>query len=702
MNSVLDFATPEQADAILCGTSTDDTAIIQAAVDASVGKRLHFPAGVYRVNGAPDRMPWPTRGGIMVPSNTEIVLDRSAVIKVLPNAHAKHFCFNLIGVENVSIEGGTIVGDREAHTYQNVFQTLARLNANDYSTKDSYCADPTEWAEGAVAYVYQDSAANNGTYTRTAGAWVRTAAAYPNYITHEFGFGIHIHNSRNVWVNRVTVRDFTGDGIFIGRESTAAITAPTRNIFITNCVLEGHRRQGVSIVQGDNVVIDGCVFRNIGKRQNMQDGCAPRSGVDIESGGLSKSFYVTVTNNVFHGCVGASVINYDGNHVVIANNVADTSIGYGFGVNTTISGNVLNNARINGSEDRVQIPFTYAHADGVATLTMASPHGLQSGDREYFEFLDALGRVERSGTFEVARVSANVLTVDLALPAASGAGRQKYSSKNLSITGNTITAGGIRLNGSGISVIGNKLTGAGGDSSSIYLGPNCRRVKISGNSIESADQHGISGAAGYMDVSITDNAIGGIRSPSGFGINASGTRTFIEGNTITNAAGGIKMVGVSAVIRGNYIDLTAFPSSRWDGEILAACTAHCEIADNTIVAPANCGISVHRKALVKGNTVAGFTGQKGITVTGADASGTKLIGNVVSSNRESSSVSTGIVVTAGANNCRMIGNTIHAENAALAHAVNTSAVTGSVITNNVHDAAITSAAGDALAGNVAF
>ncbi len=78
------------------------------------------------------------------------------------------------------------------------------------------------------------------------------------------------------------------------------------------------------------------------------------------------------------------------------------------------------------------------------------------------------------------------------------------------------------------------------------------------------------------------------------------------------------------------------------------------------------------------------------------------MGNKVSSNRSTTGNSWAIYAASGANNCRFIGNVINAENAALSRAIHTASVTGSRITNNVHEATIESAAGDTLTGNVAY
>lgn len=99
----------------------------------------------------------------------------------------------------------------------------------------------------------------------------------------EWGFGIQIINSQNVVIKNLTAKDCWGDGIYTNYGS--------KNVYVENCVFDRNRRQGVSIIQGENLVFVNCRFINTG-------GTAPGAGVDIEPNNAEE----VVKNVKFIGC----------------------------------------------------------------------------------------------------------------------------------------------------------------------------------------------------------------------------------------------------------------------------------------------------------------------------------------------------------------------------------------------------------------
>jgi hypothetical protein len=90
---------------------TDDTAAIQAALDAGGGKIVFFPAGTYMVNanltnhiGLRVTKPW-----------TRLVLDPAATLKVIPNG-SDNYALLQITAADCSLESGTFQGDVSTHT----------------------------------------------------------------------------------------------------------------------------------------------------------------------------------------------------------------------------------------------------------------------------------------------------------------------------------------------------------------------------------------------------------------------------------------------------------------------------------------------------------------------------------------------------------------------------------------------------------
>lgn len=107
-------------------------------------------------------------------------------------------------------------------------------------------------------------------------------------------YGIFIRNAENVSISGITCKLFWGDGIYIyPGVVTDGFLPVCRNIVIDNVTCDSNRRQGISIVGGENIVIKNSRLLNTGEIK----GTAPSSGIDIEPAkGLS------VDNIVIDNC----------------------------------------------------------------------------------------------------------------------------------------------------------------------------------------------------------------------------------------------------------------------------------------------------------------------------------------------------------------------------------------------------------------
>jgi nitrous oxidase accessory protein NosD len=127
----------------------DDTAALQAALDAGAGKTVYVPPGTYLVfaDGYRDG----GRGGLVPRSGTRLLLARDATLKARTTRSSDYVVVRLERVVGVTIQGGTIQGERHTH------------------------------------------AGRGG----------------------EWGFGIGIFGATDITLRDLTVRDAWGDGIFI-------------------------------------------------------------------------------------------------------------------------------------------------------------------------------------------------------------------------------------------------------------------------------------------------------------------------------------------------------------------------------------------------------------------------------------------------------------------------------------------------------
>ncbi len=87
----------------------------------------------------------------------------------------------------------------------------------------------------------------------------------------EQGYGIAIYGSSNVKITGTYIRDCWGDGVVIYGSSGV----DCKNISLLKITSENNRRQGLSILNGDGVLVDSCAFINT-------QGTPPQDGIDIE------------------------------------------------------------------------------------------------------------------------------------------------------------------------------------------------------------------------------------------------------------------------------------------------------------------------------------------------------------------------------------------------------------------------------------
>lgn len=182
---------------------TDDTAAIQAALDAS--SYVYIPDGVYMVDaGGGSSQSSAYESGLRVRSGQRIELSEGAVLKALPNPNKFYNVVNMNGVEDVRISGGKILGDNATHT----------------------------------------GSGGDGGY----GLFIRASK------------NITVENMEiaDCWGDCIMISyrsESDGSGGYVGAQS--------ENIVIDRCVIHGGRRQGISVCSGIGVTIRDCEIYDI-------------------------------------------------------------------------------------------------------------------------------------------------------------------------------------------------------------------------------------------------------------------------------------------------------------------------------------------------------------------------------------------------------------------------------------------------------
>lgn len=159
----------------------------------------------------------------------------------------------------------------------------------------------------------------------------------------EWGMGISILESRNIVVSGVVVRDNWGDGFYVSGLS--------RGVKLCSVVADNNRRQGLSVISVDGLIVQDSSFINTG-------GAAPQAGIDIEPNAGDTVNNVKIFNSRFSGNKGwgikltlgarPDVTDFIKNVSIENNYISENSLG-GIGVLNAIDSNLSNNTFVNNN-----------------------------------------------------------------------------------------------------------------------------------------------------------------------------------------------------------------------------------------------------------------------------------------------------------------------------------------------------------------
>lgn len=85
----------------------------------------------------------------------------------------------------------------------------------------------------------------------------------------EWGMGISINDASDVKVYNAIIKNCWGDGIYIGGKNFS------NNVTISGGLIDNNRRNGISIIGGDNILLQDLVISN-------SNGANPQTGIDLE------------------------------------------------------------------------------------------------------------------------------------------------------------------------------------------------------------------------------------------------------------------------------------------------------------------------------------------------------------------------------------------------------------------------------------
>lgn len=97
----------------------------------------------------------------------------------------------------------------------------------------------------------------------------------PEYTTAEWRHCLALLGCTNFKIYGLTLRDSGGDGVMIGNGSHPGTPTFSKNIALRDLWCDNNKRQGISVISVENLVIEHCKITNT-------NGTAPQAGIDFE------------------------------------------------------------------------------------------------------------------------------------------------------------------------------------------------------------------------------------------------------------------------------------------------------------------------------------------------------------------------------------------------------------------------------------
>ncbi|WP_227394786.1 right-handed parallel beta-helix repeat-containing protein [Jeotgalibacillus aurantiacus] len=328
--------------------------------------------------------------------NMKLSLDKDVILEKETNRWETYSLLYVGNIENVIIEGGQFLGDRETHNYDVTGEGLLGTHewGNGINLKGSenviinnvkmknFAGDSIEVGGYTVGgYYIKGSMLEKGSYNDQGQPIAQNGKVRTNNRSvtdlkqsKYQGTELFMWLPQGVRTNYFDIYYYNADGTFISSQKklkffTGLLEIPeeaayyhlvmdaddpskvninamhlerSTNVTIQNSDLGYSRRQGISVVGGENVTVRNNHIHHV-------KGTAPQSGIDLE-GGYFLNHDVTIAENYFSDNAGYDVILFDGNTAVVENNVmASKAIGLAISKPfdyATIRNNEFNHATI--------------------------------------------------------------------------------------------------------------------------------------------------------------------------------------------------------------------------------------------------------------------------------------------------------------------------------------------------------------------
>ena len=332
--------------------STDDTAAIQAALDAASEAKgqCYIPNGTYIINSDANTY-LGEKFGLRVKSNTDVYFEPGATLKSEDNNATHYAVLAVFGANDVLIHGkGIIDGARDTHTDAGGEwgHCLDIKNCNRVIVRDVHCKNG--WGDGVYIgettttgvqcteiYLSNVRASNNrrnNCSVVSVDVGGMTDCVFDNANGTNPQSGVDIEPNAGAAVNHFTLTgcaatNNTRDGFVL----SGAAVSPT-NIALANCIAESNSWSGFRLANADFVNLSNCQaisntldgIRLDTSDDNIVNGCIVKSNTENGIQVLTSRNCVVSDNSVtLNGEHGIFVDNVSPNTAVTGNSVFENS-----------------------------------------------------------------------------------------------------------------------------------------------------------------------------------------------------------------------------------------------------------------------------------------------------------------------------------------------------------------------------------------
>jgi hypothetical protein len=159
----------------------------------------------------------------------------------------------------------------------------------------------------------------------------------------EFLHLVSLNGVQDARIERVNFVAFQGDGLYIGSSDKAHTERHNRNVVVTACTFDGangENRNGISIIDCDGLLVEGCLFRNV-SRANMPGAIDMEPNADpfhiVRNIRILNNRFVDIGGNV--GVVSVHVpalLSAMPSNIEIGNNIIEGKTGISFSFTQTV------------------------------------------------------------------------------------------------------------------------------------------------------------------------------------------------------------------------------------------------------------------------------------------------------------------------------------------------------------------------------